>query len=437
MREKFQFVRSLTVLMSMVLLFATKASARRCADSFYDVNKILRESDFEDIMAMGIGRRGFITGRKLDPKINARIIQSGGMNWNLWLHFAESVNHALKLQRELHNMYDTYERPFLDSAFIIDPDGSFQESLSHGTQPNGHQVAQIRKLAEAGKILYFKHSDYSDGASPTDKSMKGYDHGAGTVEPISYKDFVRHFDPSSWTYNKNTVSPKESRLEQVGVTLPHNKGVFFTEGFSVGKKGQSFREAINRARGQGLRVEFSTNSSNPTQARNFKASLEKAANQTRLSGATSRFASPAAQTKTLTEFKQGKAISADVRSPEGELLGGALVFIHQSSDGRTYYDANTVFYEPDIQPHKSKPGVEVDKGIEYAKLAIAAIIDRLGQSGIAFLDAGMVTSFTYGLGGVLIPPKEFSSLVDSLPDSSSSSPDFVRDWLPGSSGGGN
>ncbi len=93
-------------------------------------------------------------------------------------------------------------------------------------------------------------------------------------------------------------------------------------------------------------------------------------------------------------FAKGSAFSIEVWDSSGKLVGGSI----GNRDGNLF-SPDTVFYDH----------------IDFAKIAVVALIDRLKKSGIDVVDAGMVTPFTAALKGQYVTTEYFEQLRKTIP----------------------
>jgi Leu/Phe-tRNA-protein transferase len=91
----------------------------------------------------------------------------------------------------------------------------------------------------------------------------------------------------------------------------------------------------------------------------------------------------------------------EVWDPKQERMAGGLVGYRRHG----VYSPNSVFYDVE----RAEDGTEKAR-LDFAKMALVGLIDALHDAGIDWLDAGMVTGFTAGIKGKLIPAEEFNRL---------------------------
>lgn len=196
-------------------------------------------------------------------------------------------------------------------------------------------------------------------------------------------------------------------LYQRGWFFPKNRGVLhhdFTLGSETHKKLRKLARSLYK---KGFRFTFN---------RDFEQALRMVSQQERrgqISGS-SRYNDSTFLKETIESFKLGKAFSVEVWDDSGRMVGGSLGVVSGN-----LYSPDSVFY--DNQNYKN--------GIDFAKISVLALIQRLHETGIHFVDAGMVTHFTASVKGKYVPGEEFLSLIKSLP-AAKNWPDFSSEWIP-------
>ena len=440
----FRLCRKLALTGAVLLAFiiASPSIALDCGSSFHqpsEIEKIILRSSAAQLLdpehtGSGLTRRNWLTGKKVLPSVLEKIHFMGGMEWNLRIYSADSVEHALQRQREIHDQhrvvtspkdaevitYGTYILPYIDSLFVIDPDGSFKANNSEKINPD-----DVRKLVAEGRLVHFRHINsiqdpgkaaraskmaYTD--SKMDKELE-YDHSAGEMVPVTLEQLDQLFTPDQWDFDKNDGDSSLDFWVQGGLTLPQQKGIIRAQAFT-GKKYKNYKVVMRDATQAGHWVSFSSDKSRPDHAERFREAIQRAAEQKRDSGVSSRYDSQEMINAAIKSFESGEAFSVEVRDKDGRIIGGTVNYLRKNQDGQYFIEGDTVFYQ-----------VKGDQ-----KLAMAATIDRLQKAGIPFLDVAMVMGPTKFMAGETIFPSEFDDLVMSSPDLETADLDLVSDWIP-------
>ncbi|MCB0390155.1 MAG: hypothetical protein KDD58_02635 [Bdellovibrionales bacterium] len=108
-------------------------------------------------------------------------------------------------------------------------------------------------------------------------------------------------------------------------------------------------------------------------------------------------------------FKKGDFITVEVWNGNGELVAG------------TYGSRSGNVFHPETLLYKD--------GIDKANFAILALMDKLYEAGITFLNTGMVTPNTENMGGEYLSRDEYEKLQAELPKKELPI-NFNEDWVP-------
>lgn len=370
------FSAVITVLIS-ILNFNEFAYSMTCSSLFETSSGVALksvESQIEEHFKKasdGISTRGFLAAEpalSLESKESA--YSKGMMFWGLRIYVQPTLVEAILHSKEVTD-------PIMQGVYLIG------EKLPSDTKmvPAPHF---FRKLL--GNGLYYIEN--------------------GQVVRHDFLEIQDRFVPEKmeWSISEPERGPY---IYQRGWFFPKVRGVIRSEFTAESETYKKLRKLARSLYKKGFRITFN---------QNYQKALEMVAQQERrgqISGG-SRYNDAEFFNESLTSFIAGKAFSVEVWDSEGRLVGGNLGVV-----SRNLYAPDSVFY--DTQNYKN--------GIDFAKISIMAIMDRLSQHGINFVDAGMVTKFTASMKGRYISGGEFLYLIKTLP-TQKIEVDFKSEWVP-------
>ena len=219
-----------------------------------------------------------------------------------------------------------------------------------------------------------------------------YYFGDQKVEKIDSDFISQHVNSAdlSWLMSE---AERGAYLYQHGWFFPKIRGVIKYEDTAESKTYKKLRKQARSLIESGFKITFN---------RDFGQALDKVANQARRGqeAGSSRFTDEEIYNEMLANYASGQAFSVEVWDSAGRLVGGVI-----GNRSGNLYSPDSVFYDTE----------NYSNGINFAKLGIVALMDRMNDAGIPFVDAGMVTPFTAALKGQYIPGRQFLELIRALP----------------------
>ena len=342
------------------------------------------------ILAMadqGITDRGFITSKfEVTPELQSAVASSAVIRWNLRIYMAKSkvaaAEHAAK-----------EPDPLMQGIYLIDP--NLKESVLTKKSPS----SVFQRLAKANPVYTFR-----GGKEPVEI-------------PYSFFRDNLNFSELNWILEDPEHGPF---IAAAGWVRPSTRGVVMREDAVLSTTYQERRRLARKLILEGFEITFN---------RDFKASLDFVRDQKRrVAGqwvANSRYQDEGLYNDTIKKFEKGGAFSVEIWGPEildadgkptgKRKLAGGLIGNKEGG----LYSPDSVFYDQTNYPKLS---------IEFSKIAMIALMDRVSAQGIFFLDAGMVSHFTASLKGKIIPLEEFLKLISELPNNNRV--DLQTNWDP-------
>ncbi len=197
-----------------------------------------------------------------------------------------------------------------------------------------------------------------------------------------------------------------------GWVLPKIRGVLKMDKATIG--GNTYKNLKGQARkyeGKGYTYHFNYN---------FEKSLQMLRDQKRVGQDVeeNRFRQPAVFNAAIQSYKNGKAFSVEMVDRHGNIKGGFVCFRYGN-----IISINSVFYDPPNEEDVNLEGkTEEEKKeiletplLDFAKVPVLALMDRLQAAGIEFIDMGMVSPYSHKLKTRYISQAEFLGMVNKLP----------------------
>ncbi len=357
-------------------LMVQQSLASTCSSVFQYQTKALTEVEqqAEVLFARavtGVSARGFLGSEpKLSPASKEAAYSRGLMYWGIRIYVVKTLEEA------------------------IDHAQGERDPLMQGVYLIGEEIPQNHEGVSAS---YFFRKLINNGM---------YYIQEGKVDRISWQHIHDRFLPDIMEW---AISEPERGfyIYQKGWFFPKYRGMIRYEDTLKSETYKKLRKLARSLINKGFQITFNTA---------YREALEKIAQQERrgqVSGS-SRYMDDLFVQESVQSFLQHKAFSVEVWDPEGRLVGGNVGVISGN-----LFSPDSVFY--DTQSYKN--------GIDFAKISVVALMDRLQNAGIGFLDAGMVTPFTASLKGRYVTAEEFLKTLKTLPQDKKH-PDFASHWRP-------
>ena len=324
----------------------------------------------------GISDRGFISGEFDGEAVDALVAKDRLVYWYIRIFVVPSI-----------------KDPLMQGVYLINK-GENAEQTSTLIYEAAGQV--FNRMLKNDSMYFFKVKE--DGAT----------------EVVPPELIAENLNPEKmfWDLNDPEHGPY---IRQNGYALPRYRGVIrYEDTIGSGRYKDAKKLTRQLVDERGFRVRFNVD---------FEAALNMVRDQKRLvegqwvsnSLYKNDDGTPNANYRdTLAAFKAGRAFSVEVWNKEGELVGGIIGKI----DG-TLYSPESTFYDQARYP---------DIGIRFSEIGVMAMMERLHEAGIDFADAGMVSTFTALMRGLLVPAIVFEKMAGTLP--STANVDFSRDVYP-------
>jgi hypothetical protein len=308
--------------------------------------------------------RGFVTAHKDEFDQLAPETQKALVWWRSPIYIATSIesarahhlNWAKKVQTHLIQGFYLINDKKIDHSFITDENSVdklrayFNEAYEKSGLVYFDSLGNVYKVDDA----IFKERFHLEKLSVAEDILQD-------------EDFRYVIFQNGWHYQKQTG-------------LRHMVSVANSSTF---KKIQSKMKQLLEG---GNSISFNTDDSS-----HFADVLKMLSTQKRKLSAESanRFSDPSVLKSLEKAFEEKEVMSVEIRDSQKNLIGGILVYI-----AGNIYESGTIYYIND-EGYKI-PGTKLSS-IEAPKIAGLALMIQLFKFGRDFLDAGMVTSYSYNL----------------------------------------
>lgn len=407
---------SFFALLAVVTFSASANASVTCQDLFQtraagvvDANAVAQKQAAElwEKASQGLSDRGIISSRyPLTPELASEAAKKGMMHWYLRIYLARNLAEA---KRHAETELD----PLMQGVYLIDPKLT-EASLQ---QP---PAEVFNRLFDADGMVFFKTKYQEVDASKVDVAsdpLRYLNNQDGVLvertmvmETVDAKYVRENFEASQVLWDRNDPE-RGNYLFFGGYSFPKVRGVIRYEDTIGSKTYDRMRKLAAKLIASGYTVRFNSD---------FKRSLDMVRDQKRRVGGewvqNSRYVDKATYDTALESFALGRAYSVEVWNEKGQLVGG-MIGNRQGS----IYSPDSVFYDVDGYANKA---------IDFAKISVVAMMDRLQAAGIPFADAGMVSHFTNLMKGRLYDSSVFVKLIESLPPESQAVVDMKTNWTP-------
>ena len=385
----------------------------------------------EELASLGGGLtdRGFFSFRPETPRTNLAVEELGVTTWIVYIHGVHSLDEAKSIMKDHYLRYkDTMMHPIfvllpqeVTALQSLSPEDAEKIMISQGAyffkDPQNLEDVVYYTPETLGKTLNPEIDRPAIGVpsdgTPAKLVLSGYAFPVkrGIIDP------TRTFQA--------TEGRKESPYDKLWKS--HIK-TFFT---NLVYEKPKFKVTFNRAQKETL-------DALKNQTRKHKASAEN-----RYYDAHDPEGKSATYRTVEKRLAENKAFTVEVwfihDDGTEELVAGTVV----TRSTNNIFSPDTVHYKDEItfqRQERSLSGKPVFEngqpkmttktihGIDLAKIAALATIDRLLKSGVKFIDAGMVTSFTRSIGGHYVDRDAFLQLMSEIPRTPISVP--KNDWVP-------
>lgn len=394
---------------SFGLLFALVFSVSSFANCFEALKDLTK----------GVTTKGYLYSIPLDDPKGYELAKQGLIGWGLSSYIKPSVE-AAKAHFDLTEAAKNVEKLKTELAANQDPNKAedFQKAIEKGEEflktdinkdpltKGMYLIAEVpanfeslsdeerksiyRKLFSKVKVVYFHHQ---------------------TGEPIEVTDEEKTIFDLSMLRTAN-LGIAGIWFSHPGWVLPKLRGVLKLDKETLG--GSTYKNLKNQARkyeAKGYKFHFN---------HDFEESLNKLADQKRVGQDVdeNRFRQAAVFNAALQSYKNGKAFSVEMVDRNGEIKGGFVGYRFGN-----IIAINSVFYDPpneeDVdltgKTEEEKKAILARPLLDFAKVPVLALIDRLQAAGIEFIDMGMVSPYSKGLKAKYISQEEFLGMLNKLP----------------------
>ncbi|MEQ1663841.1 MAG: hypothetical protein ABL927_00535 [Bdellovibrionales bacterium] len=375
-----------------------------CIDALTKSKSNLTEAEkFFDKMSKnwqsGLAVRGFLgVGPKETIETSVMAEKHGIMSWTLYMFVAPDLATAQKHAQQ---------------EYYIKENGSGRkDSVLQGIYFIGSPQEEVRDMASAQKTLQklIQNGAYNF-PNPDDTSEYEFLSEARLREILNPdKDVPR------WMTTDQRVGPK---MTLSGWAFPKKRGILsFEKLFSSSTYQKIFKEYIKPYFiNGGFKVTFNKSPLLTLDALKLQKRKYKETTENRYFDINAPSNSSDTYHTMLERIQQGQAYTVEVWDDKGELIAGTIV-----SQTGNLFAPDSIHYKETIIATKISPGpngssIKTEKeidGINFAKVAIIALVERLKTHGVSFADAGMVTNFSNGLKAEYILAEDFLILMNQL-----------------------
>ncbi|MCB0355702.1 MAG: hypothetical protein KDD40_01775 [Bdellovibrionales bacterium] len=360
----------------------------------------------------GFHYRGFLGTKPERTEIMEANMKELGIDW--W-GMRIYIMPSLEIAQEFDN-YGANQDPLIKGVYLIDPsiDSSklltqqqkLEKSLFKKIMPE-RNVNQQKQLAQRAFDQAFAQQGmwYSEN---------------GVLKQLPEELVKKIFTPDNLKVNETEIAstmPSEQDSKKVyGKSFLYQRGWFYTKLIGIidleeyierhklggSKTYMKLRKAIRtKMQKEGWSVRFNTH---------LEAIIGLIKGQKRIGqGESSNRFTELDYASFRTAFAEGKLFTVEVYDGNGNVVAGTLGY----RSGNVFHPETLVYLD----------------GIDKANYAVLALLDRLSEAGVKFLNTGMVTTNTANLGGKYIPRDEYVQLEASLPKESIPI-DFTSEWNP-------
>ncbi len=405
--------------MVVIGIFAPPGFANECRDLFESLNPLIKAKSVEEQARQLIARaeasldspeltltdRGFIASQPpLNPQLAALVAKRGLMWWGVRFYPVASLEAALQ-----HSAAET--DVFMQGNYIIVPamaNGTTMASLT-----SRHAPTVFRELLKTSEVVFIENrfdANPKTGLALIDPATNRAQGLVQTVRKVR-RDVIDQaitLNELSWYENDPQHGPF---FVQSGWTLPQFRGVI--------PRANIF-DPPNENGHRKLAKAYSTSLILARQLKangwvflfngDFQQALDKVRDQKRKVGnewiANSRYQEKALYDSALASYHSGRAYSVEVWGPIDPVTGKRTLV------GGIIGNAEGALFSPDSTFYDAINYPKI--GIGFAEIAGVMLGERLAEHGVDLMDAGMVTPFTKGLRGKVIPTKQFLIMVDRL-----------------------
>jgi Leu/Phe-tRNA-protein transferase len=380
-RNSTSLAKSIAGLMVIFNLLAAPSAFAAAPDACLDVfsgkttqlQSISEANQVEELFkqaATGISHRGFLGNVPVaNPLTESLAREKGMMRWGLRIYVQPSLEAA-----QLHAAAEP--DVLMQGVYLIG-------EPTHKFESKAKATVLFNDLSAHG--LYYFGNGHAEKIEPT------------LVSSRLIPDQLR------WSISEPDRGPY---IYQHGWFFPKVRGTIRFADTTASVTYKNVRKLARKLASSGFKITFN---------HDFVKSLDMVKEQERKGqeGGNSRFKDPEVYQEALSAFNNGQAFSVEVWDDKGSLVGGLISF-------RTgnLYSPDSVFYD----------NVNYKNAIDFSKVAMVALMDRLQGAGIPFVDAGMVTPFTASMKGRLVSGDDFIKMVKSLPETPAVV-DFSN-WIP-------
>jgi Leu/Phe-tRNA-protein transferase len=323
----------------------------------------LLEMSPRELLSHGLGNRGFLSpAPPLSPETSRALGERGVVWWGLRVYVKPTIEEAIRHAAE--------ENLLNQGAYLLGDSTGFREDGE--TSRNGESATDDwTALVEKG--LWLIRDEVPERVDPALVAAR--------FTPAGLKWILASVERGPFIYQEGWFCPK-------------HRGVITYDDVMASSTYKRIRQFMRSRVQQGYTIRFNTN---------FVGALERVRDQVRRGQMpdSSRYRNPALFQEAVTRFQTGTSFSVEVWDPKQERMAGGLVGYRRHG----VYSPNSVFYDVE----RAEDGTEKAR-LDFAKMALVGLIDALHDAGIDWLDAGMVTGFTAGIKGKLIPAEEFNRL---------------------------
>jgi Leu/Phe-tRNA-protein transferase len=350
----------------------------------------------------GFGMRGFLSAfPQPSAEAAAKLASQGVMFWGHSVAVMKSIEAAR-----------AHDQKFSGLSKIMYLISAIDVSDLNDETPKEIVQARFKEIIAHSPLVYWDDSE-SILHPDSNSEPKFVEADMDLVKSMMVPKTIEYF----------TRDERGPRFGQAGWVFPAIRGELnYADVFHSGSK--TIQKILKEGRSlvsNGYTVNFNQDFLESLNAARDQIRLEKGADGVlRKLEPNSRYRDPDVYKMALEGHHAGHNFSVEVRDPNGKLVGGVL-----GERNGNIVALDTVFYTYDERPDGS-----FRSNIDMPKIAVLAALQRLHESDIDVVDAGMVTPFTANLKGRYVSAKKFAQDIERLRTRNPISIDFSKAWNP-------